>query len=131
MGPNHHTAAYGGCTTQMRIAANIGLVCVVLFILMDFGWNGRKILSEAYEGSLSQPAGLGLLSYCSELFTCCCRGRLLGRHSNTNVARISSEDAHLDWNQLATEIMDWFIIGLFFASVVGFQIPLAVLHAAV
>ena len=32
---------------RLSIAAKIGLACVALAILMDFGWNGRKILSEA------------------------------------------------------------------------------------
>ena len=42
---------------RLRIAANIGLACVVLAILMDFGWNGRKILSETYRRKFVPTGG--------------------------------------------------------------------------
>ena len=44
---------------RLRIAANIGIVLVVLTILCDMGWNGRKILSDAHRRKFV-PTGGGL-----------------------------------------------------------------------
>ena len=42
---------------RLSIAAKIGLACVTLAILMDFGCNGRKILSEAYRRKFIPTGG--------------------------------------------------------------------------
>ena len=44
---------------RLRIAANIGIALVVLAVLCDMGWNGRKILSDAHRRKFV-PTGGGL-----------------------------------------------------------------------
>ena len=42
---------------RLRIAANIGIALVVLTMLCDIGWNGRKILSDAYRRKFVPTGG--------------------------------------------------------------------------
>ena len=117
---------------RLRIAANIGLACVVLLILADFGWNGRKILSEAYRrkfvptgggigGLLFVLLGVALLAAAGAAYS---DGILIPM-----LLEYLSEDAASSGLESTWQLKSWigFIIGLFFASVVGFQVPLAVL----
>ena len=117
---------------RLRIAANIGLACVVLLVLMDFGWNGRKILSEAYRRKfVPTGGGLGGLVFVLLGMT------LLAAAGATYSDRILipmlleylSEDAAASGLESTWQLQAWigFVVGLFFASVVGFQVPLAVL----
>jgi len=117
---------------RLRIAANIGLACVVLLVLMDFGWNGRKILSEAYRKKfVPTGGGLGGLVFVLLGMT------LLAAAGATYSDRILipmlleylSEDAAASGLESTWQLQAWigFVVGLFFASVVGFQVPLAVL----
>ena len=117
---------------RLRIAANIGLACVVLLVLMDFGWNGRKILSEAYRKKFV-PTGGGLGGLVFVLLGMA----LLAAAGATYSDRILipmlleylSEDAAASGLESTWQLQAWigFVVGLFFASVVGFQVPLAVL----
>ena len=117
---------------RLRIAANIGLACVVLLVLMDFGWNGRKILSEAYRKKFV-PTGGGLGGLVFVLLGMA----LLAVAGATYSDRILipmlleylSEDAAASGLESTWQLQAWigFVVGLFFASVVGFQVPLAVL----
>ncbi len=117
---------------RLRIAANIGLACVVLLVLMDFGWNGRKILSEAYRkkfvptggglgGLVFVLLGMALLATAGAIYS----DRIL----IPMLLEYLSEDAAASGLESTWQLQAWigFVVGLFFASVVGFQVPLAVL----
>ncbi len=117
---------------RLRIAANIGLACVVLTLMMDFGWNGRKILSEAYRrkfvptgggigGLLFVLMGMALLAVAGASYS----DRIL----IPMLLEYLSQDAAASGLESTWQLQAWigFVVGLFFASVVGFQIPLAVL----
>ena len=117
---------------RLRIAVNIGLACVVLAIMMDFGWNGRKILSEAYRrkfvptgggigGLLFVLMGMALLAVAGASYS----DRIL----IPMLLEYLSQDAAASGLESTWQLQAWigFVVGLFFASVVGFQVPLAVL----
>ena len=117
---------------RLRIAANIGLACVVLTLMMDFGWNGRKILSEAYRrkfvptgggvgGLLFVLLGMALLALAGASYS----DRIL----IPMLLEYLSQDAAASGLESTWQLQAWigFVVGLFFASVVGFQVPLAVL----
>jgi len=117
---------------RLRIAANIGIVLVVLTILCDMGWNGRKILSDAHRRKfVPSGGGLGGLSF----VLVCALGLGVGGAMYAHEILVPmlleylSEDAAAAGLESTWQLQSWigFIVGLYFASVVGFQVPLAVL----
>ena len=104
---------------RLRIAANLGIALVVLTVLCDMGWNGRKILSDAYRRKFV-PTGGGLGGL---LFVLACEILV------PMLLEYLSEDAAAAGLESTWQLQSWigFIVGLYFASVVGFQVPLAVL----
>ena len=92
---------------RLRMGVHLGAILSVLFLVGDISWNGRKIFSEAKrvvytgKGSLSGLIVPFLLDYLSE---------------DAASANLSST-----W-----QLRSWigFIVGLYFASIVGFQVPL-------
>ena len=117
---------------RLNIAAKIGLACVALAILMDFGWNGRKILSEAYRRKFV-PTGGGVGGLLFVLFSMTVLAAAGAAYSDgiliPMLLEYLSEDAAASGLESTWQLQAWigFIVGLFFASVVGFQVPLAVL----
>ena len=117
---------------RLRIAVNIGIACVVLAILIDFGWNGRRILSEAYRKKFVPTGGGvgGLLFVLLGMTTLAAAG---AAYSDgiliPMLLEYLSKDAAASGLESTWQLQAWigFIVGLFFASVVGFQVPLAVL----
>ena len=117
---------------RLRIAANIGIVLVVLTILCDMDWNGRKILSDAHRRKfVPTGGGLGGLSF----VLVCALGLGVGGAMYAHEILVPmlleylSEDAAAAGLESTWQLQSWigFIVGLYFASVVGFQVPLAVL----
>ena len=117
---------------RLRIAANIGIVLVVLTILCDMGWNGRKILSDAHRRKFV-PTGGGLGGLFFVLV--CALGLGVGGAMYAHEILVPmlleylSEDAAAAGLESTWQLQSWigFIVGLYFASVVGFQVPLAVM----
>ena len=117
---------------RLRIAANIGLACVVLTLMMDFGWNGRKILSEAYRRKfVPTGGGVGVLLFVLQGMALLA---LAGASYSDRILipmllEYLSQDAAASGLESTWQLQAWigFVVGLFFASVVGFQVPLAVL----
>ncbi len=117
---------------RLRIASNIGIALVVLTILCDMGWNGRKILSDAHRRKFV-PTGGGLAGLSFVLF--CALGLGVGGAMYAHEILVPmlleylSEDAAAAGLESTWQLQSWigFIVGLYFASVVGFQVPLAVL----
>ena len=117
---------------RLRIAANISIVLVVLAVLCDMGWNGRKILSDAHRRKFV-PTGGGLGGLFSVL--ACALGLGVGGAMYAHEILVPmlleylSEDAAAVGLESTWQLQSWigFIVGLYFASVVGFQVPLAVL----
>ncbi len=117
---------------RLRIAANIGIACIVLTILIDFGWNGRRILSEAYRKKFV-PTGGGVGGLLFVLLSMAALAAAGAAYSDgiliPMLLEYLSEDAAASGLESTWQLQAWigFIVGLFFASVVGFQVPLAVL----
>ncbi|MEE3277598.1 MAG: twin-arginine translocase subunit TatC [Candidatus Thermoplasmatota archaeon] len=117
---------------RLRIAANIGIALVVLTMLCDIGWNGRKILSDAYRRKfVPTGGGFGGLLFaltCSLGLGAC--GALYSHEILVPMLlEYLSEDAASAGLDSTWQLQSWigFILGLYFASVVGFQVPLAAL----
>ena len=117
---------------KLRIAANIGLACVVLLIMMDFGWNGRRVLSEAYRRKFV-PTGGGVGGLLFVLLGMTSLALAGAAYSDgiliPMLLEYLSQDAAAYGLESTWQLQAWigFIVGLFFASVVGFQVPLIVL----
>tara|TARA_B100000029_G_scaffold51468_1_gene46786 strand:- start:1901 stop:2665 length:765 start_codon:yes stop_codon:yes gene_type:complete len=117
---------------KLRIAANIGLACVVLLIMMDFGWNGRRVLSEAYRRKFV-PTGGGVGGLLFVLLGMTSLALAGAAYSDgiliPMLLEYLSQDAAASGLESTWQLQAWigFIVGLFFASVVGFQVPLIVL----
>ena len=117
---------------RLRIAANIGIAMVVLTMLCDIGWNGRKILSDAYRRKFVRTGGgfggLLFVLICSlGLGTC---GALYSHEILVPMLlEYLSEDAASAGLDSTWQLQSWigFVLGLYFASVIGFQVPLAAL----
>ncbi len=113
---------------RLRMGVHLGAILSVLFLVGDISWNGRKIFSEAKrvvytgKGSLS---GLIVIVLFSLLLA------LTGSFYSHEVLvpfllDYLSEDAASANLSSTWQLRSWigFIVGLYFASIVGFQAPL-------
>ena len=117
---------------RLRIATNLGIALVVLTVLCDMGYNGRKILSDAYRRKFV-PTGGGLGGLFFVLVCALGLGAGGGMYAHEILVPMLleylSEDAAAAGLESTWQLQSWigFIVGLYFASVVGFQVPLAAL----
>ncbi len=117
---------------RLRIAFNLGMVLVALTLMCDLGWNGRAILSEARRKKFV-PIGGGLGGLLFVILGSTALGALGAMYAHEILVpmllQYLSEDAAASGLESTWQLQSWigFIIGLYFASVLGFQVPLAVL----
>ena len=113
---------------RLRMGVHLGAILSVLFLVGDISWNGRKIFSEAKrvvytgKGSLSGLIVIVLFSLLLAL-----TGSLYSHEVLVPfLLDYLSEDAASANLSSTWQLRSWigFIVGLYFASIVGFQVPL-------
>ena len=113
---------------RLRMGVHLGAILSVLFLVGDISWNGRKIFSEAKrvvytgKGSLSGLIVIVLFSLLRAL-----TGSLYSHEVLVPfLLDYLSEDAASANLSSTWQLRSWigFIVGLYFASIVGFQVPL-------
>jgi len=117
---------------RLRIAANLGMALVVLTLMCDLGWNGRAIISEAHRRKFVPTGGGlgGLLFVILGSFALATLGAMYAHEILIPMLlQYLAEDAAAAGLESTWQLQSWigFIIGLYFASVLGFQVPLATL----
>ena len=113
---------------RLRMGVHLGAILSVLFLVGDISWNGRKIFSEAKRVSYT---GKGSLSGLIVIVLFSLLLALIGSLYSHEVLvpfllDYLSEDAASANLSSTWQLRSWigFIVGLYFASIVGFQVPL-------
>ncbi len=114
---------------QLRIAAQIGFGLLVATLILDLAWSGKSVLSRA---SRSVTEGAGVTKSAMVLLTILVLGGLGAAYAHTVLIpfllQYLSEDATASGLQSTWQLQSWigFVTGLYFSSIVGFQVPVAI-----
>jgi len=114
---------------QLRIATQIAFGLMIATIMLDLSWAGRKAFPEA---AAEFSRGSGLARVISTLLTISVLG-MMGLAYSHNVLipfllEYLAEDSSASGLQSTWQLQSWvgFVTGLYFSSVLGFQVPVAV-----
>ena len=113
---------------RLRMGVHLGAILSVLFLVGDISWNGRKIFSEAKRVSYTGKGSLsGLIVIVLFSLLLALTGSLYSHEVLVPfLLDYLSEDAASANLSSTWQLRSWigFIVGLYFASIVGFQVPL-------
>ncbi len=113
---------------RLRIGVNVGVILASLILMCDISWNGKKIVAESRRtgghenGSFSGVLFVILLAFLL--------GGLGAAYSHGVLVPLLldylSDDAASAGLATTWQLQSWvgFITGLYFASILGFQVPL-------
>ena len=114
---------------QLRIATQIGFGLLVATLILDLAWNGRSGLSRASR-SVSEAVGIARIFVI--ILAIIVLGGLGAAYAHTVLIpfllQYLSEDAAASGLKSTWQLQSWigFITGLYFSSIVGFQIPVVI-----
>ena len=113
---------------RLRIGVQLGSVMSLMFLIGDISWNGSKIFAEAKRVSYVRSGRFaGLLVITIMSFVLATIGALYSHEVLVPfLLDYLSEDASSANLSSTWQLRSWigFISGLYFASIVGFQVPL-------
>tara|TARA_B100000927_G_scaffold291333_1_gene292967 strand:+ start:18019 stop:18795 length:777 start_codon:yes stop_codon:yes gene_type:complete len=113
---------------RLRIGVQLGALMSALFLLVDISWNGGRIFSEAKRVNYTTKRGLtGLVAVTLTSVLLALTGAIYSHEVLVPfLLDYLSEDAAAANLSSTWQLRSWmgFIGGLYFASIVGFQVPL-------
>ena len=113
---------------KLRIGINLGIMLSAIVLMCDLTWNGKRIVAESRRSGSGERGNFGgvLLVFIMAILM----GALGAAYSHEVLVPLLldylSDDAASAGLETTWQLQSWvgFITGLYFASILGFQVPL-------